>query len=150
SHRLPTTAICPLSLHDALPIFATRFHVEKISTLAQSVTGLMEKLMSVAIVGFGALLVFEGEMTVGALVAFNMLAGRVSGPLTQIVTMAHEYQEVALSVRMLGQVMNQKVERGGRTDGLRPPVTGDIEFRNVSFRYGPDLPWAVDNSSFSS
>src|SRR5690606_41598603 len=71
-----------LSLHDALPI-----------------SGLMEKLMSVAIVGFGALLVFEGEMTVGALVAFNMLAGRVSGPLTQIVTMAHEYQEVALSVR---------------------------------------------------
>lgn len=128
---------------------ATRFHVEKISTLAQSVTGLMEKLMSVAIVGFGALLVFEGEMTVGALVAFNMLAGRVSGPLTQIVTMAHEYQEVALSVRMLGQVMNQKVERGGRTDGLRPPVTGDIEFRNVSFRYGPDLPWALDNISFS-
>src|SRR5690606_34065538 len=128
---------------------ATRFHVEKISTLAQSVTGLMEKLMSVAIVGFGALLVFEGEMTVGALVAFNMLAGRVSGPLTQIVTMAHEYQEVALSVRMLGQVMNQQVERGGRTDELRPPVTGDIEFRNVSFRYGADLPWALDNISFS-
>ena len=47
-------------------------------------------------------------MTIGALVAFNMLAGRVSGPLVQLVTMVHEYQEVALAVKMLGEVMNQK------------------------------------------
>ena len=64
--------------------------------------------MSVAIIGLGALDVFSGTMTIGALVAFNMLAGRVSGPLVQIVTMIHEYQEVALSVRMLGEIMNQR------------------------------------------
>jgi subfamily B ATP-binding cassette protein HlyB/CyaB len=127
----------------------TRFHVEKISTAAQSITGLMEKLMSVAIVGLGALSVFNGDMTIGALVAFNMLAGRVSGPLVQIVTMVHEYQEIALSVRMLGEVMNQRVERDGRTDGLRPAVIGEIEFRNVSFRYRPDAPLALDDVSFS-
>ena len=57
-------------------------------------------------------------MTVGALVAFNMLAGRVSGPLVQMVTMAHEYQEVALAVKMLGEVMNQKPERDGARQGL--------------------------------
>jgi len=106
----------------------TRFRVETISTVAQAATGLIEKLMSVAIVAFGALNVFDGTMTVGALVAFNMLAGRVSGPLVQIVTMVHEYQEVALSVRMLGQVMNQKVERSDRTAGLRPDISGSIEF----------------------
>jgi ABC-type protease/lipase transport system fused ATPase/permease subunit len=72
---------------------AMGFRVEKISATAQSVTGLIEKLMSVAIIGFGALDVFNGAMTVGALVAFNMLAGRVSGPLVHIVTMVHEYQE---------------------------------------------------------
>jgi subfamily B ATP-binding cassette protein HlyB/CyaB len=127
----------------------TRFHVEKISTAAQSITGLMEKLMSVAIVGLGALSVFNGDMTIGALVAFNMLAGRVSGPLVQIVTMVHEYQEIALSVRMLGEVMNQRVERDGRRDGLRPAVIGEIEFRNVSFRYRPDAPLALDDVSFS-
>jgi ATP-binding cassette subfamily B protein len=127
----------------------TRFHVEKISTVAQSITGLMEKLMSVAIVGFGALSVFDGDLTIGALVAFNMLAGRVSGPLVQIVTMVHEYQEVALSVRMLGEVMNQKIERHGRTDGLRPQVAGGIEFQNVSFRYRSDAPLALDDVSFS-
>jgi ATP-binding cassette, subfamily B, bacterial HlyB/CyaB len=126
-----------------------RFSVEKISAAAQSVTGLLEKLMSVAIIGLGAIDVFNGEMTIGALVAFNMLAGRVSGPLVQMVTMAHEYQEVALAVRMLGEVMNQTPERDGRQDGLRPQLNGQIEFENVSFRYGSDGPPALDDVSFT-
>ena len=126
-----------------------RFSVEKISAAAQSVTGLLEKLMSVAIIGLGALIVFNGDMTIGALVAFNMLAGRVSGPLVQMVTMAHEYQEVALAVRMMGEVMNQAPERDGMREGLRPNLGGLIEFENVSFRYGSEGPPALDNVSFT-
>jgi ATP-binding cassette subfamily B protein len=127
----------------------TRFRVETISTVAQAATGLIEKLMSVAIVGFGALNVFDGTMTVGALVAFNMLAGRVSGPLVQIVTMVHEYQDIALSVRMLGEVMNQRPEQFGRSHGLRPTLSGNIEFDNVSFRYAADAAPALDGLSFT-
>ena len=126
-----------------------RFSVEKISAAAQSVTGLLEKLMSVAIIGIGALIVFKGDMSIGALVAFNMLAGRVSGPLVQMVTMAHEYQEVALAIQMMGEVMNQKPERDGMRDGLRPDLGGLIEFENVSFRYGSEGPPALDNVSFT-
>ncbi|MBB3396503.1 MULTISPECIES: peptidase domain-containing ABC transporter [unclassified Rhizobium] len=128
---------------------SVRFRVEKISTVAQSMTGLLEKLMSVAIIGLGALDVFSGAMTIGALVAFNMLAGRVSGPLVQIVTMVHEYQEVALSVRMLGEIMNQRPEQAGRGRGIRPHLRGNIEFDKVTFRYGPDGPPALDDVSFS-
>jgi ATP-binding cassette subfamily B protein len=128
---------------------STRFGVEKISAAAQSVTGLLEKLMTLGIIGLGALDVFSGELTIGALVAFNMLAGRVSGPLVQMVTMVHEYQEVALSVKMLGEVMNQQQERGGKRDGLRPDLSGQIEFENVSFRYGPDGAPALDGVSFT-
>ncbi|MBW9113774.1 peptidase domain-containing ABC transporter [Rhizobium cauense] len=128
---------------------SVRFRVEKISTAAQSMTGLLEKLMSVAIIGLGALDVFNGTMTIGALVAFNMLAGRVSGPLVQIVTMVHEYQEVALSVRMLGEIMNQRPEQAGRGRGIRPYLRGNIEFDKVTFRYGPDGPPALDNVSFN-
>jgi ATP-binding cassette, subfamily B, bacterial HlyB/CyaB len=126
-----------------------RFRVDKISTAAQAMTGLVEKLMNVAIIGLGALDVFSGSMTIGTLVAFNMLAGRVSGPLVQIVTMIHEYQDVALSVRMLGEVMNQRPEQAGRGRGLRPTLAGRIEFDNVTFRYGPDGPPALDNISFA-
>ncbi|HEY4202518.1 MAG TPA: peptidase domain-containing ABC transporter [Devosiaceae bacterium] len=127
---------------------SVRFRVEKISTAAQSLTGLVEKLMSVAIISLGALDVFNGSLTIGALVAFNMLAGRVSGPLVQIVTMVHEYQDVALSVRMLGEVMNQRPEQFGRGRGLRPDLSGKIEFEGVSFRYGPDGAPALDDVSF--
>lgn len=127
----------------------TRFKVETISITAQAVTGLLEKLMAVAIIGVGALQVFDGTMTVGALIAFNMLAGRVSGPLVQVVTMVHEYQEVALSVRMLGVVMNEKEERSGRTEGLRPDLAGGIDFENVAFRYRQDGAFALNDISFS-
>lgn len=127
---------------------SVRFRVDKISAVAQSVTGLLEKLTSVTVIGIGALAVFDNTMTIGALVAFNMLAGRVSGPLMQIVTMVHEYQEVALSVRMLGEVMNQRPEHFGRSRGIRPALKGRIEFDKVLFRYGPDGPPALDNISF--
>jgi ATP-binding cassette subfamily B protein len=50
---------------------------------------------------------------------------------------------------MLGEVMNQKIERHGRTDGLRPQVAGGIEVQNVSFRYRSDAPLALDDVSFS-
>ncbi|MCV3737957.1 peptidase domain-containing ABC transporter [Rhizobium sp. TRM96647] len=128
---------------------SVRFRVDQISAIAQSLIGLVEKLMSVAIIGLGALDVFGGAMTIGALVAFNMLAGRVSGPLVQIVTMVHEYQEVALSVRMLGEIMNQRPEQYGRGRGMRPELHGRIEFDNVTFRYGPDGPPALDAVSFT-
>jgi ATP-binding cassette subfamily B protein len=127
-----------------------RHEVEKVSAFAQSLTGLLERVMMVAIVSFGALAVFEQDLTIGALVAFNMLAGRVSGPLSQLVTMVHEYQDVALSVRMLGEVMGRKPEREDRTHGIRPTLAGAVEFDNVCFRYAPDLPPALDRASFSA
>ncbi|MCB8822998.1 peptidase domain-containing ABC transporter [Microvirga rosea] len=126
-----------------------RYNVERISAVAQSVTGVLEKLMSVSIISLGALDVFDHSMTVGALVAFNMLAGRVSGPLVQILTMAHEYQEVALSVRMLGEVMNKSPEIDGTHRGLCPPLQGQIQFDEVSFGYQPDRPPALNDVSFT-
>ncbi|MGR4925898.1 peptidase domain-containing ABC transporter [Bradyrhizobium sp. CAR08] len=126
-----------------------RFGVEKISAGAQAVTGFLEKMMTIGIIALGALDVFGREMTIGALVAFNMLAGRVSGPLVQLVTMVHEYQEVALAVKMLGEVMNHKAERDGKRDGLRPDFAGKIEFESVSFRYGSEGAPALDQVSFS-
>ncbi|WP_281024281.1 peptidase domain-containing ABC transporter [Methylovirgula sp. 4M-Z18] len=128
---------------------AMRFGVEKISAGAQAITGFLEKMMTLGIIALGANYVFSGDMTIGALVAFNMLAARVSGPLVQLVTMVHEYQEVALSVKMLGEVMNQKPERDGNRDGLMPEIAGKIEFENVSFRYGPEGAPALDDISFS-
>ena len=57
------------------------------------------------------------------------------GPLAQIVIVINEYQQAAVSVRILGDVMNQPSEGRGGSGGLRPTLTGDISFDNVTFKY---------------
>jgi subfamily B ATP-binding cassette protein HlyB/CyaB len=125
------------------------FRLGQTSTTAQAVTGFLEKLLSVAIIGLGAQLVFDGVMTVGTLIAFNMLAGRVSGPLGQVVALVHGYQEAGLSVRMLGVIMNRQPERSPTARGLRPAIAGRIEFERVTFRYAASLPPALDDVSLT-
>jgi subfamily B ATP-binding cassette protein HlyB/CyaB len=112
----------------------TQFRVGKIGISAQAATGFLEKAMVVSIIAFGAQSVFDHQMTIGALIAFQMLSGRVVTPLVQIVSLVQEYQEAALSVRMLATVMNHPPEQR-RTTGLTPGLTGAIEFDRVSFRY---------------
>src|SRR5262245_49691465 len=127
----------------------SHFRVGRISTSAQAVIGLLEKLLTVAVIGFGAQLVFDGHMTVGALIAFNMLSSRVTGPLGQIVSLVHSYQEAGLSVRMLGEIMNRRPERSLSVRGLRPPITGQVEFDHVTFRYAESAPPALDDVSLT-
>ena len=127
---------------------AMHFHVGKISITARSISKLLEKAMTVTLVWVGAMLVFDNNLSVGALVAFQMIAGRVTGPLVQLVSLVHSYQEAALSVRMMGQVMNRPVEPGmGR--GLRPSIQGRMEFENVTFHYSPTSPPALDHVSLN-
>lgn len=125
------------------------FRVGALGAGSQAVTEALEKLMTVAIIGLGAQMVFNNQLSVGELIAFQMIAGRVSGPLGQIVGLAREYQEVAIAARMLGRVMDQKPEETGRSRRLQIPVTGEVVFERVSFRYGEGLPPALDDVSFA-
>ncbi len=121
------------------------FRVGKISMTAQSISQMLEMMMSVCIIWAGAHLCFEHIITIGALIAFQMLANRVTGPLVKMVGLIHEYQQIALSVKMLGVVMNTPPEPAG--GGVRNPIRGEIEFDRVSFRYRPDLPYVITDLS---
>ena len=123
------------------------FKVGKISITATTISKFLEKLLTVTIIWFGAQMVLKGTLSVGELVAFQMIAGRVTGPLVQLVSLVHSYQECALSVRMLGSVMNHDLE-AGIGHGLRPPLQGEIEFENVTFHYVPTSPPALDRVNF--
>ncbi|WP_211100163.1 peptidase domain-containing ABC transporter [Azospirillum halopraeferens] len=123
--------------------------VGQISNGAQSVTHLLERLMLVAVVALGAQDVFDQSLTVGALIAFQMLAGRVVGPLVQVVSLVQEYQETALSVRMLAEVMGRPPERRAGQAGLTPRLKGGVAFDRVSFRYGDHPTPALDSVSLS-
>ena len=120
-----------------------------IGAAAGAATGLLEKLMQVCVLGLGALLVFDGALSLGALVAFTMLSGRVSGPLVQIVTLISEYQEAALSVRMLATVMDRPSERAVQARPARPAITGRLHFENLRFTYPGALTPALADVSFT-
>jgi ATP-binding cassette subfamily B protein len=93
--------------------------------------------------------VFEQTLTVGALIAFQMITGRVVSPLINIVGLVNEYQETALSVRMLGEVMNRAPEGRTGAGGLRPQFGGAITFDQVTFRYPGAANTALDRASFT-
>lgn len=120
-----------------------------IGAFAGAATGLLEKLMQVTVLGLGAMLVFDGQLSLGALVAFAMLSTRVSGPLVQIVALISEYQEAALSVRMLRHIMDRTPERAGQARPARPVITGAIELQGVSFTYPGALAPALNSVSAS-
>ena len=122
--------------------------VGSIGIFAGVSTNMLEKLMQVAVMGLGATSVFDGTLTLGSLIAFTMLSGRVTGPLVQIVGLINEYQETALSVSMLGTVMNHPPERDPNQRGMRPRFSGKVEFDNVTFRYNAAAAPALDRVSF--
>ena len=121
------------------------FRVAKISITASTLSGFLEKAMFVAIVWIGANAVFDHTMTVGALIAFQMLSGRVTGPLVHIIGLVHEYQQTMLSVKMLGVVMNCPEERVGGT--LSHKLRGELSIENVTFQYSPDTPQVIKDVS---
>ncbi|MEY5099440.1 MAG: hypothetical protein RJA36_2159 [Pseudomonadota bacterium] len=122
------------------------FGVGRMSIAAATLTQLLEKLMMVSVIALGALDVFSLQLTVGALIAFQMMSNRVVGPLVQIVGLVHEYQETALSVKMLGEVMNRAPERKS-SGGLRPRFQGRIALDGVTFRYPGAAMTALDRVS---
>ncbi|MCC6889417.1 MAG: peptidase domain-containing ABC transporter [Hyphomicrobiales bacterium] len=125
-----------------------RIEVGHTSAIARSLSSGIEKLMTVGVIVLGVTLIFSGSLSVGALVAFQILASRVTNPLVQITALITEFQEVALSVRMLGHIMNAPSE-AGLTRGLRPAIRGKISFEDVTFNYGSSPLPALDHVDFS-
>lgn len=127
---------------------STHFQVGKIAITGNAITDLLGKLLPIVIIVIGAQSVFDQTMTVGVLIAFQMISGRVVGPLIQIVSLVNEYQQTALSVNMLGEVMNRPSEGRLGAGGLRPQLQGTITFDNVTFRYPHASVAALDQASF--
>ena len=106
---------------------------------------LVSKLGLAAILFFGAREVIAGAMTVGGLVAFNMFAQRVSGPVIRLAQLWQDFQQVRISIERLGEVLNYPVEAGGGSRVALPAVKGAIKFERVFFRYAADGPWTIEN-----
>ena len=108
-----------------------------ISTIANGGITLISKLVTAAIMWVGASLVIDNQLTVGALVAFNMLSGQVSQPILRLAQLWNDFQQVGISMSRLGDILNTHPEVADQKSRL-PRLSGVIEFDQVSFRYRPD------------
>jgi subfamily B ATP-binding cassette protein HlyB/CyaB len=109
------------------------------ANLGQQGIQLIQKGVSVALLYAGARLVIEGHLTVGQLIAFNMLSGQVAAPVVRLAQLWQDFQQVGISVRRLGDVLNMPTEQAG-SSVVPGPIKGGIRFERTSFRYRPDGP----------
>jgi len=113
------------------------FRTATIGVFASGGVTLVGKLVTVATMWLGARLVIGNELSVGQLIAFNMLAGQVAQPVMRLAQLWTDFQQVGISMQRLGDILNTRTEAVGNKSTL-PPIQGRIEFDHVVFRYRPD------------
>jgi ATP-binding cassette, subfamily B, bacterial HlyB/CyaB len=118
-----------------------------VSNLASNGIMMVSKLVTVGIIWMGATLVMENKLSIGQLVAFNMLASQMSGPIVRIAQLWTSFQQVGISMERLGDILNAPAEVVGQKSRI-PQLAGAIEFDKVSFRYNPEAPEVLRDISF--
>lgn len=102
---------------------------------------LASKVLTVLLLYFGARLVIDGDLTVGGLIAFNMLAGRVNAPILKLASLWQEFTQMKVSIKRLADIMDATPEPAFRPGRSTPPeLQGRVTFENMSFRYAHNLP----------
>lgn len=124
------------------------FRTNNLSNIANQIAGFTSKLTTLLIIWWGAHLVIEGELTVGQLVAFNMIAGRVFGPILKLVQLWQEFQQAGISVKRLGDILNTPTEPGYNSNrSTFPRLNGRVTFDHIGFRYREDGPQILNSVS---
>ncbi|HEY1942128.1 MAG TPA: type I secretion system permease/ATPase [Roseiarcus sp.] len=119
----------------------TSFVVTLLGAFGQNAVQFVSRIVIALLMLFGAKAVIDGELSIGALVAFNMIAAQVTQPVLRLAQLWQDFQQVLVSVERLGDILNTPAEPMIQAKTVMPPPRGLIEFRNVTFRYRPN---AVD------
>jgi len=114
------------------------FRGQKLGIGLQWTSTTINSLGSTALLWYGATLVINEQLTVGQLVAFNMMMGYLINPVVSLAGLWDEVQEVSISVERLNDVFETQPEETHQATLVLPPLHGDVQFENVTFRYGED------------
>ncbi len=124
------------------------FDVLSLGNWSSQAVQLISKLVTALTLYYGAHLVIAGELSVGELIAFNMLAGRVAQPVLRLAQLWQDFHQARVSIARLGDILNTTPEPmfDPAKAGL-PPIRGDISFEHIMFRYRVDGPLVVHDAS---
>ena len=111
------------------------FNTAKINNIGVQIIQLIGKLVSLAILIFGAQMVFANTFTLGELIAFNMFATQVSQPIMRLAQLWQDFQQMSVSVERLGDVLNAPTEYVGKSTMRLENLEGNVRLENVDFRY---------------
>jgi subfamily B ATP-binding cassette protein HlyB/CyaB len=126
------------------------FRATSLITVAGQVATGLQKITTVAVLWVGAYHVIGGELSIGQLIAFNMLSAQVTGPMLRLVNLWQDFQQVGISVQRLGDVLNTQPEPSYNPNRTTlPHVAGQVRFEDVTFRYRPDAPEVLRKVSFA-
>lgn len=121
-----------------------------LANLINQSTTVVSKVLSVLLLWFGAKEVLKGNLTVGQLIAFNMLSSRVVAPIIRLSQVWKELQQVNVSIARIGDIFKFPIEKGFEPHRVtHAPINGNVVFDRVSFRYSPEGREILKNISFS-
>jgi ATP-binding cassette subfamily B protein len=117
-----------------------------ISTLAGSTSNFLNKLSSLLILWMGAYLVLQGELTLGELIAFRIISGYVTSPILRLAQLWQNFQETALSLERLSDIVDTPQEAEQDRDNIPlPEIVGAVKYENISFRFNTGTPLQLCN-----
>ncbi len=119
------------------------------STTAGSISQFLNQLSGLLLLWVGAYLVLKGQLTLGQLIAFRIIASYTTSPLLRLVQLWQNFQETALSLERLADIVDtpQEVDENERRNIPMPPMVGAIRFEEVNFRFNPNSPLQLVNVS---
>lgn len=117
------------------------------STTAGSASGFLNKMSGLLVLWFGATLVLDGKLTLGGLIAFRIISGYVTQPLLRLTQLWQNFQETALSLERLSDIIDHPQEQAeeDRAQIPMPEIVGEVTFENLSFRFAPSGPLQLVN-----
>lgn len=120
---------------------SSSFRTANLGNVAGQLSQFISKTTTVLMLYFGAQAVVNGDLSVGQLVAFNMLAGRVTSPILRLAQLWNDFQQARISIARLGDILNSPTEPAYNPNrSTLSKIKGDIRFDLVTFRYRPDGP----------
>ncbi|HLZ83192.1 MAG TPA: type I secretion system permease/ATPase [Caulobacteraceae bacterium] len=126
------------------------FRVSTLGILAGQGAQFVSRMTTLVILYVGANQVMHEKMTIGELIAVNMLAGQLSGPILRLAQLWQDFQQVRVSVERVGDILNSAAEPLSPPGAAaRPAIEGAIAFDDVSFRYQPTGPRVLDELALS-
>lgn len=114
------------------------FQALLLSSAGQNAIGLVNKLTTVAVLFFGAKAVIDGEISLGGLIAFNMILTQATSPILRLSQFWQEFQQIKVSVERLGDILDTPPEAQRLAQANLPRASGTIKVTNLSFRYRAD------------